>query len=71
MLKGLLRFRSLTASDVMSALATHVSDASPTGVEGHGPARYLGALDGSGRRVGFITPISKESCTATSNLPMC
>ena len=52
----------MTASDVMSSLATHVSDASPTGVEGHGPARYLGALDGSGRRVGFITPISDEFC---------
>jgi len=27
-----------------------------------GPARYLEAADGSGRRVGFITPLSNEFC---------
>jgi cyclic pyranopterin phosphate synthase len=52
----------MTADDVVEALGPQVSREAPTGVEGHGPARYLGAGDGSGRRVGFITPISNEFC---------
>lgn len=33
-----------------------------TQVDGKGPARYLDAADGSGRRVGFITAVSDEFC---------
>jgi len=52
----------ISADEVVSMLA-HVLDEVPaTGVEGHGPARYLPARDGSRRRVGFITPISNEFC---------
>lgn len=32
------------------------------GAKDHGPARYAMAADGSGRRVGFITPLSNEFC---------
>lgn len=52
----------MTAADVVDALGAQVCREAPTGVEGHGPARYLAASDGSGRRVGFITPISNEFC---------
>ena len=52
----------MTADDVIEALGPRVCPETPTGVEGHGPARYLAAGDGSGRRVGFITPISDEFC---------
>ena len=51
-----------TADDVADVLGTKLSREAPTGVEGHGPARYLPAADGTGRRVGFITPISNEFC---------
>jgi len=52
----------MTADEVVEVLDGHVCRETPTGVEGHGPARYLTARDGSGRRVGFITPISDEFC---------
>ena len=53
---------SETANDVMERLDSRISREAATGVDGHGPARYLGASDGSGSRVGFITPISDEFC---------
>ena len=56
----------MTAAEVMEALDGAVGRETATGVEGQGPARYLRAADGSGRRVGFITPISDEFC-ATCN----
>lgn len=52
----------MNATDVVSALGGLLAQGDPTGVSGHGPARYLLAKDGSGRRVGFITPISNEFC---------
>ncbi len=52
----------LDAKDVITALGDRLQKATATGVEGHGPARYLSASDGSGQRVGFITPISNEFC---------
>jgi cyclic pyranopterin phosphate synthase len=52
----------MTADDVIEALGPRVCREIPTGVEGHGPARYLAAGDGSNHRVGFITPISNEFC---------
>ena len=52
----------MTADDVVAALGPRVRREAPSGVEGHGPARYLAAADGSVRRVGFITPISDEFC---------
>ncbi len=52
----------MNAADVVSALDGRLDDSDAVGVEGHGPARYLRARDGSGNRVGFITPISNEFC---------
>jgi cyclic pyranopterin phosphate synthase len=52
----------MTAADVVEVLGDRACPDSAKGVEGQGPARYLAALDGSGRRVGFITPISDEFC---------
>lgn len=52
----------MNADDVMTLIGARLSDSDATGVEGHGPARYLRALDGSDKRVGFITPISNEFC---------
>jgi cyclic pyranopterin phosphate synthase len=52
----------MTADDVLGALGDRICRETPTGVEGHGPARYVAARDGSGRRLGFITPISNEFC---------
>ena len=52
----------MTADDVVQVLGNQLRSDAPTGVEGHGPARYLEAADGSGHRVGFITPISDEFC---------
>lgn len=52
----------MTAADVLDALGGAVARDTATGVDGQGPARYLAAKDGSGRQVGFITPISDEFC---------
>lgn len=52
----------MTAAEVLGVLGESVCGETPSGVEGHGPARYVEARDGSGRRVGFITPISDEFC---------
>jgi cyclic pyranopterin phosphate synthase len=52
----------MDADDVVEALGRRIVAEAPTGVDGHGPARYLTAADGSGQRVGFITPISDEFC---------
>jgi len=52
----------MNAADVLQALGDSVCQETPTGVEGQGPARYMAASDGSGHRVGFITPISSEFC---------
>jgi cyclic pyranopterin phosphate synthase len=52
----------MDGDDVLALLGDRVSREAATGVEGQGPARYLAAADGSGHRVGFITPISSEFC---------
>ncbi len=52
----------MDTDDVITVLGDRLHRTAATGVEGHGPARYLSANDGSGRRVGFITPISNEFC---------
>lgn len=52
----------ISADDVITALGDRLHVATATGVEGHGPARYLSASDGSGNRVGFIMPMSNEFC---------
>jgi cyclic pyranopterin phosphate synthase len=52
----------MNGADVLDILGDSVSRDAPAGVEGQGPARYRAASDGSGARVGFITPISNEFC---------
>jgi cyclic pyranopterin phosphate synthase len=52
----------MNAADVLEILGDSVSRENAAGVEGQGPARYMAASDGSGQRVGFITPISNEFC---------
>jgi len=52
----------MSSADVADALGERVLHAAAAGVEGHGPAKYLKARDGSDRRVGFITPISNDFC---------
>ncbi len=52
----------MNADDVLEVLGGLVSDEAGVGIEGQGPARYMSAADGSGHRVGFITPISNEFC---------
>jgi cyclic pyranopterin phosphate synthase len=52
----------MNAADVLEVLGDSVCHETPTGIEGQGPARYMAAGNGSGHRVGFITPISDEFC---------
>ncbi|MBC7174503.1 MAG: radical SAM protein, partial [Polyangiaceae bacterium] len=50
----------MSAADVISLLGSRIGDEEGVRSEGEGPARYRMAKDGSGRRVGFITPLSDE-----------
>ena len=50
------------ASEVIERLGSLVVRETSGRPEDHGPARYVEASDGSGRRVGFITPLSDEFC---------
>jgi cyclic pyranopterin phosphate synthase len=52
----------MSPADVTRVLGERVLHEAAAGIEGHGPAKYLQARDGSGRRVGFITPISNDFC---------
>ncbi|MFW5875924.1 MAG: GTP 3',8-cyclase MoaA [Myxococcota bacterium] len=52
----------ITADEVIVRLGSRVLRGPRTGVDGRGPAGYLEASDGSGRRVGFITALSDEFC---------
>ncbi|HJL18927.1 MAG TPA: GTP 3',8-cyclase MoaA [Sandaracinaceae bacterium LLY-WYZ-13_1] len=55
--------RFLSADQLVALLGDRVErDAARASDPGKGPARYLPAADGSGRRVGFITAISDEFC---------
>jgi cyclic pyranopterin phosphate synthase len=41
---------------------------SGSSIQGQGPARYLAASDGSGRKVGFITAVSDEFCDSCNRV---
>jgi len=58
----------MNAADVLEELGDCLSDEASVGVEGQGPARYLTARDGSGHRVGFITPMSDEFCDSCNRV---
>lgn len=52
----------VTAAEIRERLGARLTDVRHAGLRDHGPARYLDAADGSGRMVGFITPVSDEFC---------
>ncbi len=54
--------RQISADELLVRLGARVESGLHSGAAHHGPARYRAAADGSGRRVGFITPISDEFC---------
>lgn len=54
--------RRVSSAEVALSLGAMLQDDVQRGARHHGPARYRSASDGSGRRVGFITPISDEFC---------
>lgn len=54
--------RRVSTEEVTERLGTLLGSQSVRGGSHHGPARYRMASDGSGRRVGFIMPISDEFC---------
>ncbi len=60
--------RYIAAEAVIAALGDRVREGERRGVTGHGPARYLEATDGSGRRVGFITALSDEFCASCNRV---
>lgn len=54
--------RRIPADELVTRLGARLTKAESARSADHGPARYLEAADGSGRRVGFITPLSDEFC---------
>jgi cyclic pyranopterin phosphate synthase len=55
--------RFLSARQIVELLGARLaSDGDRKSDAGKGPARYVSAADGSGRRVGFITAVSDEFC---------
>ncbi len=60
--------RFVGAERTIAALGGRLAEGERCGVDGHGPARYLEAQDGSGRRVGFITAISDEFCASCNRV---
>ncbi|MFW6067807.1 MAG: GTP 3',8-cyclase MoaA [Myxococcota bacterium] len=58
----------ITADDVVATLGERVAPGVRQGVPGRGPARYLQARDGSGRRVGLITAVSDEFCESCNRV---
>lgn len=62
----------VTAEEVARLLGSRIALVPPSKRHAdavpRGPARYLTAADGSGRRVGFITPLSHEFCDTCNRL---
>lgn len=56
------------AKAVIDALGDRVIAGDRVGVDGHGPAQYLEAADGRGRRVGFISALSDEFCASCNRV---
>jgi cyclic pyranopterin phosphate synthase len=54
--------RFVPQAALLARLGARLSREPAEAVSGQGPARYLAAADGSGRRVGFITAVSNEFC---------
>lgn len=64
----LTKSRFLGAARIIEALGERLAPGRSAADEGRGPARYLDAADGSGRRVGFITAVSDEFCASCNRV---
>lgn len=62
------RDTGLATGAVLARLGGRVADGTRRGVPGQGPARYLEAADGSGRRVGFISAMTDNFCDACNRV---
>lgn len=60
--------RFLSAERATRLLADRVGTTASAADVGRGPARYLPAADGSGRRVGFISALSDDFCGTCNRL---
>ena len=58
----------MPVAQVVARLDGRLRDGGEAMDEGKGPARYLAAADGSGRRVGFISALSDEFCDACNRV---
>lgn len=58
----------LGVEDIVERLGDRVARGQRTSVAGKGPARYLDASDGSGRRVGFITAVTDTFCESCNRV---
>ncbi len=57
------RTRFVSAARIVELLGERLArEGARESVSGRGPARYLSARDGSGRRVGFITAVTEDFC---------
>jgi cyclic pyranopterin phosphate synthase len=62
------RERFLSRERLLELLGSRVSRDGVAAAAAHGPARYLAASDGSGRKVGFITAVSDEFCASCNRV---
>jgi len=60
--------RFLGAGRIIELLGARLAAGEKVADTGRGPARYLRAADGSGRRVGFITAVSDEFCESCNRV---
>jgi cyclic pyranopterin phosphate synthase len=61
--------RFLSQSELIARLGERVEErGAGAHIVGQGPARYLSAKDGSGRRVGFITAVSNDFCDSCNRV---
>jgi cyclic pyranopterin phosphate synthase len=60
--------RFVSAARIASSLGARVVSGQGESARGAGPARYLSAADGSGRRVGMITAVSDDFCDDCNRL---
>jgi len=56
------------ADEIADRLGDRLARVDARGDEGRGPARYLPAADGSGRRVGFISALSHTFCDSCNRV---
>ena len=58
----------LAQEQLIGLLGARVERGGGSAIDGQGPARYLAAADGSGRKVGFITAVSNEFCGSCNRI---